>query len=55
LPISETWVNGGHVRARILRPDIDTTNNGRLQYIDAVPGVPWMDIPTLIAYDEYLV
>ncbi|XP_052261355.1 uncharacterized protein LOC127865553 isoform X1 [Dreissena polymorpha] len=51
---NDTWVNNGNVRGRIVRPDIDCTNNGRIQLIDAVPGVPWMDIPTTIEYDEYL-
>ena len=50
---TDTWVNSGNVRARIIRPDISVTT-GRLQYIDAVPGIPSMDIPTLIYYDNYL-
>lgn len=49
-----TWLNGGNVRARITRPDVKVAN-GVLQYIDAVLGVPYMDIPTLIYYDDNLI
>ncbi|KAL4216515.1 hypothetical protein ACF0H5_024238 [Mactra antiquata] len=51
---NESWVNGGNVRSRIIRPDIKVTT-GALQYIDGILGVPDKDIATLIYYDEYLV
>ena len=44
---TEMWVNGGNIRARIVRPDLEVTN-GQLQYIDRVLGLPTMDIPELI-------
>lgn len=50
---NETWVNGGNMRAKIIRPDVGVTN-GRLQYIDRLLGIPTMDIPTLIHNDDYL-
>ena len=46
-------MNGGNVRARIIRPDVGVTN-GALQYIDRVLGIPTMDIPTLIYDDGHL-
>ena len=43
-------MNGGNVRARIIRPDVAVTNGG-LQYIDRILGIPTMDMPMLI-YDD---
>ncbi|KAL3884353.1 hypothetical protein ACJMK2_024499 [Sinanodonta woodiana] len=50
---NETWVQGGYVKAKIVRPDVKVTN-GYLQYIDAVLGVPNKDIANLIYYDDWL-
>ena len=50
---TEVWVNGGNVRAKIIRSDVGVTN-GMLQYIDSILGIPTMDIPALINDDDYL-
>ena len=41
------------MRAKIIRPDVGVTT-GMLQYVDRLLGIPTMDIPTLIYYDDYL-
>ena len=46
-------MNGGNVRARIIRPDVGATT-GTLQYIDRILGIPTMDIPALILDDVHL-
>ncbi|KAK3598511.1 hypothetical protein CHS0354_001050 [Potamilus streckersoni] len=50
---NETWVQGGYVKAKIVRPDVKVTN-GYLHYIDAVLGVANKDIANLIYYDDWL-
>ncbi|XP_062597812.1 uncharacterized protein LOC134259226 isoform X2 [Saccostrea cucullata] len=49
----ETWVHGGNVKARIIRPDIETVN-GLVHIIDSVLGIPYLDLPMLICHDIWL-
>ncbi|XP_078329328.1 fasciclin-1-like isoform X2 [Crassostrea virginica] len=50
---NETWVQGGNVKARIIRPDIKTVN-GMVHIIDSVLGIPYLDLPMLICHDVWL-
>ncbi|XP_061190366.1 uncharacterized protein LOC133198263 [Saccostrea echinata] len=50
---NETWVQGGNVKARVIRPDI-TTVNGMIHIIDSVLGIPYLDLPMLICHDVWL-
>nr|XP_022310525.1 fasciclin-1-like [Crassostrea virginica] len=49
----ETYVRGGNMKARIIRPDIKTVN-GMVHVIDTVLGVPYLDLPMLICHDVWL-
>ncbi|KAK0067815.1 fasciclin-1, partial [Biomphalaria pfeifferi] len=48
------WVEGGYVKARVLKPDIGVTN-GVVHQIDAVFGMPVRDIPYTIFCEDWLV
>ncbi|KAK6958965.1 hypothetical protein BgiMline_036433, partial [Biomphalaria glabrata] len=48
------WVEGGYVKARVLKPDIGVTN-GVVHQIDAVFGIPVRDIPYTIFCEDWLV
>ncbi|XP_050398114.1 transforming growth factor-beta-induced protein ig-h3 [Patella vulgata] len=50
---NDTWVEGGYVKARVLRPDVGVTN-GFVHYIDGVFGVPSRDLPGLIYCEDWL-
>ncbi|XP_048748872.2 uncharacterized protein LOC125661046 isoform X1 [Ostrea edulis] len=50
---NETWVQGGNVKARVIRPDIKTVN-GMVHIIDSVLGIPYLDLPMLICHDVWL-
>ncbi|KAL5019551.1 hypothetical protein ScPMuIL_002443 [Solemya velum] len=50
---NESWIQGGYVRAAVNRSDVENTN-GRVHFIDSVLGVPFLDIPAAIYYDEWL-
>ncbi|XP_062591198.1 uncharacterized protein LOC134252705 isoform X1 [Saccostrea cucullata] len=50
---NETWVQGGNVKARVIRPDIKTVN-GMIHIIDSVLGIPYLDLPMLICHDVWL-
>ncbi|KAH9496778.1 hypothetical protein Btru_009398 [Bulinus truncatus] len=50
----DTWVEGGYVKARVLKPDIGVTN-GVVHQIDAVFGIPVRDIPYTIFCEDWLV
>ncbi|XP_055873248.1 fasciclin-1-like [Biomphalaria glabrata] len=51
---NDTWVEGGYVKARVLKPDIGVTN-GVVHQIDAVFGIPVRDIPYTIFCEDWLV
>ncbi|XP_061190363.1 uncharacterized protein LOC133198258 [Saccostrea echinata] len=50
---NEIWVQGGNVKARVIRPDIKTVN-GMIHIIDSVLGIPYLDLPMLICHDIWL-
>ncbi|KAK3094568.1 hypothetical protein FSP39_003488 [Pinctada imbricata] len=50
---NESWVQGGFVKARVIRPDIKTTN-GMVHIIDSVLGIPYLDMAMLICHDLWL-
>nr|XP_011435844.1 fasciclin-1 isoform X1 [Crassostrea gigas] len=50
---NETWVQGGNVKARVIRPDIKTVN-GMVHIIDSLLGIPYLDLPMLICSDVWL-
>ncbi|XP_059151259.1 uncharacterized protein LOC131937672 isoform X2 [Physella acuta] len=49
-----TWVEGGYVKARVIKPDIGVTN-GAVHQIDAVFGIPTRDIPYTVFCEDWLV
>uniref|UniRef100_A0A2C9KMB5 FAS1 domain-containing protein n=1 Tax=Biomphalaria glabrata TaxID=6526 RepID=A0A2C9KMB5_BIOGL len=51
---NDTWVEGGYMKARVLKPDIGVTN-GVVHQIDAVFGIPVRDIPYTIFCEDWLV
>ncbi|GFR64976.1 fasciclin-1 [Elysia marginata] len=51
---SDTWVEGGYVRARVVKRDIGCIN-GAVHQIDAVFGIPTRDLPYTIFCDDGLV
>ncbi|CAL1542338.1 unnamed protein product [Lymnaea stagnalis] len=51
---NDTWVEGGYVKARVIKPDIGVTN-GVVHQIDAVFGVPTRDIVYTIYCEDWLV
>ena len=53
ISLPELWVQGGLVKARILRPDLSGTN-GKIHLIDSVLGVPYLDLPNVICSDLWL-
>ncbi|BFZ13611.1 hypothetical protein BsWGS_16650 [Bradybaena similaris] len=50
---NDTWVEGGYVQARVIKPDIGVTN-GVVHQIDAVFGIPTRDIPYTIFCKDWL-
>ncbi|XP_012945192.1 fasciclin-1 [Aplysia californica] len=50
---NDTWVEGGYVRARVVKPDIGVTN-GVVHQIDAVFGIPTRDLPYSIFCEDWL-
>ncbi|XP_033725389.1 fasciclin-1-like [Pecten maximus] len=50
---NESWVQGGFVKARVVRPDLKATN-GRVHLIDSILGIPYLDLPMLICDDLWL-
>ncbi|GFO21571.1 fasciclin-1 fasciclin i fas i fcn [Plakobranchus ocellatus] len=50
----DTWVEGGYVKARVVKPNIGCTN-GIVHHIDAVFGVPTRDMPYTIYCEDWLV
>ncbi|XP_059170401.1 fasciclin-1-like [Physella acuta] len=51
---SDTWVEGGYVKARVIKPNIGVTN-GVVHQIDAVFGIPTRDIPYTVFCEDWLV
>ncbi|XP_059170403.1 uncharacterized protein LOC131951951, partial [Physella acuta] len=51
---NDTWVEGGYVKARFIKPDIGVTN-GAVHQIDAVFGIPTRDIPYTVFCEDSLV
>ncbi|CAL1531443.1 unnamed protein product [Lymnaea stagnalis] len=51
---NDTWVEGGYVKARVIKPDIGVTN-GVVHQIDAVFGVPTRDLVYTIYCEDWLV
>lgn len=50
---NETWVQGDTVIAKIVRADVEGLN-GRIQYIDTILGIPYLDMTNLICSDLWL-
>ncbi|OWF39283.1 fasciclin-1-like [Mizuhopecten yessoensis] len=50
---NESWVQGGYVKARVVRPDLKAIN-GRVHLIDSILGIPYLDLPMLICDDLWL-
>ena len=50
----ETWIESGFVKARVIHPDIRVTN-GYVHLIDAVPGIPSLDVPNTIFCEDWIV
>ncbi|CAG2215853.1 unnamed protein product [Mytilus edulis] len=50
---NETWVQGDTVIAKVTQADIECTN-GRIQFIDTIMGVPYLDLANLICSDLWL-
>ena len=46
-------MQGDNVIAKITRADIEATN-GRIQYIDTILGIPYLDMANLICSDLWL-
>ncbi|XP_059170400.1 uncharacterized protein LOC131951947 [Physella acuta] len=51
---NDLWVEGGYVKARVIKPDIGVTN-GAVHQIDAVFGIPTRDIPYTVFCEDWLV
>ncbi|GFR71153.1 fasciclin-1 [Elysia marginata] len=51
---NDTWVEGGYVKARVVKPDIGCIN-GVVHQIDAVFGIPTRDLPYTIYCEDWLV
>ncbi|KAK3758831.1 hypothetical protein RRG08_036271 [Elysia crispata] len=50
---NDTWVEGGYVKARVVKPDIGCIN-GVVHQIDAVFGIPTRDLPHTIFCEDWL-
>ena len=50
---NDTWVEGGYLKARVIKPDIGVTN-GVVHQIDAVFGIPTRDMPYAILCEDWL-
>ncbi|XP_052083863.1 fasciclin-1-like [Mytilus californianus] len=50
---NETWVQGDTVIAKVTQADIECTN-GRIQFIDTIMGIPYLDLANLICSDLWL-
>ena len=51
--LSETWVQGNTVMAKIVTADVEAIN-GRIQFIDTILGIPYLDMTNLICSDLWL-
>ena len=51
--LSETWVQGDTVMAKIVTADVEAIN-GRIQFIDTILGIPYLDMTNLICSDLWL-
>ena len=50
---NETWVQGDTVMAKIVTADVEAIN-GRIQFIDTILGIPYLDMTNLICSDLWL-